>query len=135
MEISASEPFLNMRFRVEIDGMRETGVLEVVFPAARLGGQVKNGIRARYGTMFLRRGLGRSQEWYAWWDQARRLRKTAARSVTVTLLDQAGSSAHRWIFRSTRPVAYSLSNLNALSHEALTETLELSIGGFDASAA
>jgi phage tail-like protein len=134
MDRSASEPFLNMRFRVEIDGMRETGVLEVVFPAARLGGQLKNGIRARYGTMFLKRGVGRSQEWYAWWDQARR-RKTVARSVTVTLLDEAGSSAQRWTFRNTRPVAYSISNLDALGHEALTETLEVSVGGFDASAA
>ena len=135
MDRPASEPFLNMRFRVEIEGMRETGVLEVVFPAARLGRQAKDGIRARYGTMLLKRGVSRSQEWYAWWDQARRVRKTPARSVTVTLLDEAGSSARRWTFRNTRPVAYSLSNLNALGHEALTETLELSVGGFDASGA
>ena len=133
MDRSASEPFLNMRFRVEIDGMGDTGVLEVVFPAARLGRQARNGIRARYGTMFLKRGVGRSQEWYAWWDQARKVRKAAMRAVTVTLLDEAGSSAHRWTFRNTRPVAYSISNLNALGHEALTETLELSVGGFDAS--
>jgi len=33
------------------------------------------------------------------------VRKTAARSVTVTLLDEAGSSAHRWTFRNTRPGA------------------------------
>ena len=132
MDRSASEPLLNMRFRVQIDGLRETGVLEVVFPTARIGQQVKNGIRARYGTMFLKRGVGRSQEWYAWWNKARRVRKTVARSVTVTLLDEAGSSAHRWTFRNTRPVAYSISNLNALGHEALTETLELSVGGFDA---
>jgi phage tail-like protein len=124
-----------MRFRVQIDGLRETGVLEVVFPTARIGQQVKNGIRARYRTMFLKRGVGRSQEWYAWWDQARRVRKAAARSVTVTLLDEAGSSAHRWTFRNTRPVAYSISNLNALGREALTETLELSVGGFHTSGA
>jgi phage tail-like protein len=132
MDRSTSEPFLNMRFRVEIEGMPETGVLEVVFPEARLVSRANNGRRARYGTMFLKRGIGRSQEWYLWWDQVRRARKVITKSVTVTLLDELGETAHRWTFRNSKPVAYSISNLNALGHEALTETLELSVGGFDA---
>jgi len=134
MDASVSEPFLNMRFRVEIEGLQETGVLEVVFPEARLAGRVNNGRRARYGTMLLRRGVGRSREWHTWWDQARTARKITKKQVTVTLLNELGASTHRWTFPNWKPVAYSISNLNALGHEALIETLELSVGGFDASA-
>ena len=126
---AASEPFLNMRFRVEIEGLTDSGVLEVVFPEGRLAARA-NG-RVRYGTLFLRRGVGHSQEWYTWWDQARRAGKVRARTVTVTLLDHAGSSTRRFRFRTCRPTAYSLSNLNALGQDVLLETLELSVGGFE----
>lgn len=122
-----------MRFRVEIEGIQETGVLEVVFPEARLATRAGSGGRARYGTMLLRRGVTRSQDWYLWWDQARGARRSAAKRLTVTLLDESGASTRRWTFRGTRPVSYSISSLNALIHQVLVETLELSVGGFEAS--
>ena len=132
---SAAGPFLNMHFRVEIEGLGETGTLEVVFPQARIGQGSSGKSRARYGSMFLRRGLGRSQAWYSWWDEARRARKHTARCVTVTVLDQHGTSQQRWIMRGAKPLTYSLSNLNALGNETLIETLELSVSGFEGSAA
>jgi len=134
MTISASTPLLNMRFSVEVEGLRGTGAIEVVFPEARLSVGARNGRRARYGPLCLRRGIGRSDDWYAWWDEARQARTARARNVTVTLLDESGAAAHRWTFRRSRPVAYSLSNLNALGNEALIETLELAVGGFEMSA-
>lgn len=132
MSSPASGPLLNMRFRIEVEGMPGTGAVEVVFPQARLSGGRK-GHRTTYGTLFLRRGIGQSDEWYAWWDEARRTRTTRARNVVVTLLDESGASARRWTFPDSRPIAYSLSNLNALGHEALIETLELTVGGFEMS--
>jgi phage tail-like protein len=131
MERSASEPFLNMRFRVEVEGMAETGVLEVVFPQARIAGKAGNGRRVQYGTMLLKRGVARSQDWHRWWEQARAARKGTARRVTVTLLDESGDSARSWTFPNARPLGYSLSSLNALGHDVLTETLELTVGGFE----
>ena len=127
MTRSPAEPFLNMRFRVEIDALRETGVAEVVFPQARL----VRGRSARYGTLSLRRGVGHSTDWHGWWEEARTARRTPARTVTVTLLDESGAIARRWRFDDARPVAYSLSNLDALGNEVLMETLELAVGSFE----
>ncbi len=36
MRSAQREPFGNMRFRVEIEGLQETGASEVIFPEARL---------------------------------------------------------------------------------------------------
>jgi phage tail-like protein len=124
-------PLLNMRFRVEVDGLAETGVVEVVFPEARLAERARNGRRARYGPLLLRRGLGRTSDWHAWWEDARRMRMPPARTITVTVRDVDGSPANRWIFSGAQPVGYSLSNLNALGHEALIETLELTVATFE----
>jgi phage tail-like protein len=129
----ASAPFLNMRFRVEIEGMPESGVVEVVFPEARLTEGARSRGRATYGKLFLRRGVTESREWLAWWDEARRAGRGVSRNITVTLLDAAGRDLQRWTFRDTRPVAYSLSSLNALVHEVLMETLEISVDGLESS--
>ena len=124
-------PLLNMRFRVEIEGLPESGVVEVVFPEARLV-RGRNGGSVRYGTLILRRGIARSSDWYDWWNEARRARKAPSRSIAVTLLDETGASAQQWVFSKATPLAYALSNLNALGQEALIETLELTVGGFEA---
>lgn len=121
-----------MRFRVEIEGLAEAGVLEVVFPEARLvvRGSVR---RARFGALLLKRGVGRTQDWYAWWDQTRRERRARTRTILVTLLDEAGARGQRYRFAKAKPVAYALSSLNALGREVLVETLELTVGDFEAS--
>src|SRR5689334_3442701 len=109
-----SLPLLNMRFRVGIDGLRDSGVTEVVFPEARLLASGRNGRRPQYGTMFLKRGIPRSSDWYTWWDETRRSRRAPSRDVIVTLLDDSGADVQRWLFRQATPVAYSLSSLNAM---------------------
>ncbi len=126
------EPFGNMRFRIQIEGLQETGAVEVIFPEARLSSGQQNSRRVQYGTLTLRRGVTRSPEWYEWWDRAR-ISKTLRKVVTVVLLDESGSDVNRWTFEKARPVGYRLSNLNALGNEPLIETLELEIGGFSAS--
>ena len=128
---AATEPFVNMRFQVEIEGMTGSGVLEVVFPEARLGERGHEKERVIYGKLFLRRGVSQSREWFTWWDEARLSRKTVSRHITVTLLDASGRNLQRWMFRRSKPVAYSLSSLNALAQEVLIETLEVAIGSFE----
>ena len=65
------QPFGNMRFRVEIDGLPGGAALEVIFPEARLSGQRGKRV-VRFGNLIIKRGLTRSTDWYDWWDAARR---------------------------------------------------------------
>ena len=123
-----SQPFANMRFRVEIEGLTGTGAVEVIFPEARIVAAGGRSRRNRFGALTLRRGLTQSSEWYDWWSAAR----PTPRAVSVVLLDANGADAVRWIYSRARPVAYLLSGLNALGNEALVESLELTVGGFAA---
>ena len=126
------EPFTNMRFRVEIDGLPETGAVEVIFPEARIVRASRKGAVARYGSLTIKRGLSGSPQWYEWWDAARRSRARLKKNVSIMLLDARGENAARWLFTDTKPVAYHVSSLNALGNEPLIETLELTVGGFRA---
>jgi phage tail-like protein len=133
MRSAQREPFGNMRFRVEIEGLQETGASEVIFPEARLAVGTRKSHVVQYGTLTLKRGVTRSHEWYEWWDHARTSRTLRKRTVAVVLIDERGADATRWTFDDARPCGYSLSNLHALGNEPLIETLELAVGGFSAS--
>jgi len=125
-------PFGNMRFRLEIDGLEASGALEVIFPEARLPPQGRKAGMAQYGALIVKRGLTASRDWYGWWDAARRDKRAPRRTVRVTLLDDGGAAAAAWVFGDAAPVAYQLSPLNALGNEVVIETLELSVGSFEA---
>jgi phage tail-like protein len=133
MRSAQREPFGNMRFRVEIEGLQETGASEVIFPEARLAAGPRKSRVVQYGTLTLKRGVTRSPEWYEWWDHARTSRTSRKRAIAVVLIDERGADVTRWIFDDARPCGYSLSNLNALGNEPLIETIELTVGGFTAS--
>lgn len=128
----AGAPFVNMRFRVEIDGLQGTGATEVVFPEARLALSGRGRPAVRYGPLTLVRGLTRSAEWYDWWDRCRSARGVLQKTVAVVLLDGSGADAHRWEFTGARPLAYTVSSLDARGHEALLESIELTVTGFKA---
>lgn len=126
------EPFGNMHFRLEIEGMSDTGAVEVIFPEARFAVGPRRSRVVQYGTLILRRGVTRSTEWHDWWDSARQPGRPPRRGVGVALLDPAGVDARRWTFAGCEPLAYLLSPLDALGHAPLIETLELTVGGFEA---
>ena len=127
------QPFGNMRFRIEIEGLRETGALEVTFPEARLVIGPRRSRSVQYGTLILRRGVTRSTEWSEWWTAARSLKTSKRRTVSVVLIDERGADANRWTFKNAEPRAYQLTNLNALGNEPLLETLELAVTGVELS--
>ena len=133
MKNAEREPFGNMRFRVEIEGLHEIGATEVIFPEARLAAGPRKSRVVQYGTLTLRRGVTRSHEWYEWWEHARSSRTLRKRAITVVLIDAHGADVQRWTFDGARPCGYLLSDLNALGNEPLIETLELAVGGFSAS--
>ena len=125
------EPFGSAHFRIEIDGMRETGAVEVIFPEARIAVGTDGGRAVEYGTLVLKRGVTASGEWYEWWNQARHAHGELRRTASVTLMDPHGKDVRRWTFAGSEPVAYTLSKLDAMSSLPLIETLELRVGGFD----
>lgn len=130
MSIDEREPLVNVRFRVEIEGLQGTGATEVIFPEARI---VKGRGKARavqYGHLTIRRGMTTSNEWYQWWDRARTSATAGRKRVTVVLMDRLRADVNRWTFSDARPSGYFVSPLNALAGEPLIETLELSVGGF-----
>ena len=57
MRDAEREPFGNMRFRLEIEGLRETGAVEVIFPEARLTAGPRRSRVVQYGTLTIRRGV------------------------------------------------------------------------------
>ncbi len=133
MTAGDSAPFTNMRFRVEIDGLKGTGAVEVILPDARreIGPGSKRS--TQFGSLTLRRGLTRSSEWYDWWREAQGSARGTERSVRVVLLDERGADAIGWTLAGAVPNGYSVSILNALGHEPVIESLELSVKGFEAS--
>jgi len=133
MPAKRPEPFGNMHFRVEIDGLHETRAVEVILPEARIVAAEDRSRRVHCGPLILRRGMTDSRAWYDWWDRARRSSREAGRSVAVVLLDSGGRDVQRWSFGGCEPVAYLLSPLDALGNAVLIETLELSVGAFEMS--
>jgi phage tail-like protein len=131
--MSIAEPLLNAQFRVEIEGLPASGVVEVILPEARIiPGRGKIRI-VQYGALTLRRGMTRSSDWYRWWDSGRRASGSATRRITIALMDRTQADAARWTFSEARPSAYAVSPLNALRGEPLIETLELVVSGMSVS--
>ena len=124
------EPLVNVRFRVEIEGLQGTGAVEVIFPDARIVEQRGKARAVQYGPLILRRGMTTSGDWYQWWDSARASGGAARRRVAVVLMDRLRTDVNRWTFSEAIPVAYSVSPLNALGGEPLIESVELSVHGF-----
>jgi phage tail-like protein len=144
MAIMRAKPYPGMNFTVDVgtgqtDGP-EAGLVEVVFPEARLQiNEYRNGndrvnepakiiTLSHYGNLILRRGAIGSLDWYGWWNDARNGNPAAARTVTVQLLSEDRSAVVlTWRFLHALPANYHYTPLNALAAETLVETLELAV--------
>jgi phage tail-like protein len=130
MEPDLTEPFLNARFRVEIEGLPGRGAVEVIFPEGRILRRKGKSRVLQYGPLILRRGLTAAPDWYRWWDAARRSDRVVKKQVVVVLMDRDRRDLHRWTFSGVVPVAYAVSPLHALHSELLFETLEMAVHDF-----
>lgn len=125
------DPYVNARFRVEIDRLPVTGASAVIFPEAKIVRYAKRKPVVEFGRLTLRRGMTTSSDWYVWWDRARQSAPgSVRRAVTVVLMDASGSDVMRWAFSDAQPTGYGLSPLDAMGNEPLIETLELSVRGW-----
>lgn len=123
------DPFTSLRFVVGIADTDSARAVEVIFPVARLV-ETPRKRETQFTPLIVRRGLNMSTAWYDWWDEARRVTRPPTRLVTVLLLNDEGGEGRRWLFPDSKPLAYSLSPLNALEGSAVIESLELQVGDF-----
>lgn len=132
----AKDPYLSLRFRVEIKGLvvgafsevsglqveievhdyREGGVNEYVH---RLAGPVKYP-----SNLILKHGLMDATVLWNWQQEVVQ-GIINRRSGSIILMDHAGNEKWRWNFRAAYPVRWSGPDLRANTAEVALETLEL----------
>ena len=136
-----NDPFLNTKFRVEIDGISIHEFSEVIMPQARADvvewrtGSEPSRTRKlpgliSYSNLVLRHGLTGSNELFEYWKEV--VDGTLSRrGIVVSLLDETGQTVvWRWSFLETWPCRYELSRLDANGGEPVTETVEIAYESF-----
>jgi phage tail-like protein len=134
------DPYGIAHFHVEIDGMAESGFLEVSgleghveVEEYREGGDL--GVRkapgnVSYSNVVVRRGMTSSRELWEWWDRVRD-GEVDRRNMSIELLDDTRQVVARWQVSSAWPIRYTAPDLNAESDDVAIETLELTHEGID----
>jgi len=136
-----SDPYLQFRFVVEIDGVivggfSEVGGLQVEIETEdyREGGRNefihKLPKGASYPLLSLKRGITDSNVLWKWQEAIIRGR-IDRKTVHVILLDSEGNHGAEWRFRRAYPVRWTGSELRAEGVEVAIETLELAHEGIE----
>ncbi len=132
-------PLTKFRFRLEVDGL-EAGMFSEVsgIDAAidvveyREGDTVPTPLKVpglkRYGNITMRWGLTTGMVLYEWL-QAGVEGPVDRKTVTVTVLDEAGEAAASWQFVNAWPCRYTGPDFNATASEVAIEALELAHEG------
>jgi len=84
--------------------------------------------RMRYPNLVLSRGITHESGLMDWFMKTQSAGKRG--NISVSLLGPDGSPVRRWGFQSAYPVRWEGPVLNARSHTAATETLEIAHRGF-----
>jgi phage tail-like protein len=135
----AGYPHAKFRFRLEIDGLEAGGFSEVSgFDASidvieyREGDMVQTPMKLpglkKYGNITLKQGLTDSMVLYEWiitGVEGEVDRKT----ITITVLDDAGEAAASWQVINAWPTKYTAPDFNATSSEVAIESLEIAHEG------
>jgi phage tail-like protein len=129
------DPYLNFRFRVEIDGIQQAGFME----CAGLGSQVEvveyreggdsTSVRklpgkVSYPDITLKWGITDSQELYQWHLDVIR-GQLQRKNGSVVLLDAQGNQKLRWNFFNAWPCKWVGPTLNAKGTDVAIEELTL----------
>ena len=136
--IKRIDPYLNHRFRVEIDGIAQANFCEVIIPDStsevieyREGTEAVSNTRKQagsvtYGNLVLRWGLTASMELYNWRKMVEQGKiNYLRRNLSVILLDEEGNDSARWDFTNAWPSKYKAPDLNAKGNDVAIETLEI----------
>ncbi len=131
------DPYLNHRFRVEIDGVQQASFCEVLFPeSASEVVEHREGVDplsvrkqagfVTYSSLILKWGLTASMELYNWRKAIEQGQVSSfRRNISITLIDEAGNDAARWEFSNAWPSKYKAPDLNAKGNDIAIESLEI----------
>jgi phage tail-like protein len=135
-----NDPYGIAHFEVEIDGMPESGFINVSglegsvdveeyregddFGSRKAPGSVS------YSNLVVRRGMTDSKELWEWWERVRD-GEVDRRNISIKLLDDRREVVARWNVFQAWPVRYTAPDLNAESDDVAIEALELTHEGFD----
>jgi phage tail-like protein len=136
--VARNDPFHGFRFRVELDHVQHGGfskvkglVRETRVESRREGGvndfEHKLATATVFGNLTLERGLADEYLWS--WHEAVVGGRVQRRSVTVTLLDQAGEEVWRFLVEGAFPVKWTGTDLDAASSQVLVESVEMAHHG------
>lgn len=135
----AGHPHGKFNYKVEIDGLEAGGFSEVTgFDASidvieyREGDMTQTPIKVpglkKYGNITLKQGLVDSMVLYEWMTAGLE-GDVERKTLTITLLDIAGSPAASWQIINAWPVKYTAPDFNATSSEVAIESLEIAHEG------
>ena len=135
----AGYPPGKFNYKVEIDGLEAGGFSEVTgFDASidvieyREGDMTQTPIKIpglkKYGNITLKQGLVDSMVLYEWMTAGLE-GDVERKTLTITLLDIAGSPAASWQIINAWPVKYTAPDFNATSSEVAIESLEIAHEG------
>jgi phage tail-like protein len=131
------DPLRNFKFRVEIDGVSQSGFNEVIMPAAtiqvieyREGNEAtqsrKLSGQTGFGNIILKWGITGGNDLYQWWKEVSQTgAQSSRRNMSVVLIDEEGNDRVRWNFEKAWPVRYRPSDLDAENNEVAMEALEI----------
>lgn len=140
MAAERTDPFLDYRFQVEIDGLLVGGFAEVSGIRRELETEEyeEGGVnefthalptRMSHPNLTLRRGVTDATELWEW-TQATVHGLVSRRTVRVILQDAQGAEAWGWAFRDAYPVVWEGPELDGSGGTVAMETLELAHEGF-----
>ena len=135
----AGYPHGKFNYKVEIDGLEAGGFSEVPgFDASidvieyREGDMTQTPLKIpglkKYGNITLKQGLVDSMVLYEWMTAGLE-GDVERKTLTITLLDIAGSPAASWQIINAWPVKYTAPDFNATSSEVAIESLEIAHEG------
>ena len=135
----AGYPQGKFNYQVEIDGLEAGGFSEVTgFDASidvieyREGDMTQTPLKIpglkKYGNITLKQGLVDSMVLYEWMTAGLE-GDVERKTLTITLLDIAGSPAASWQIINAWPVKYTAPDFNATSSEVAIESLEIAHEG------
>lgn len=128
------DPYRGFRFRVEIDGLVAGGFRSVsgmerqtTIEPYREGGvnhfEHQLAVKTTYPALTLSKGLVETTMWD--WHQEVVDGSVSRRDVTISLLDESGHEAWRWVCEKAYPAKWSGADLDATTGALATESVEL----------
>jgi phage tail-like protein len=129
-------PYLSVRFRVEIEGLQVCSFNEVTGLTAetevesfREGGLNSHERQLAGPTKYpsklvLKRGMADTEELWKWYKDVRAGR-IERKAVSIVLQDSAGDEKRRWVFQKSCPVKWAGPTFKADSAEIAFETIEM----------